>query len=445
MPPPTRRTAQTDEDHAALAAWAASGAMALTGRAGGPPLGPPDRLVSRLTAVADLIRDRSAGLGDEVRLDPLALLGERAAIAGLRRRGATSCGGATRLVRAADGWVAVSLVRPSDVELLPAWLGIDAATDVADTAADADRAETAAGTATWSRVAAEIGRHAAASVAERAWLLGLPVGVLPTEPVTHPTAPAPLAPLPVNATSLGGPAPGPASLAGTTVVDLSSLWAGPLCGSVLRLAGARVVKVESTRRPDGSRRGPSEFFHLLNGGKHGVALDLTSAEGWSTLRRLVTRADVVIEGSRPRALEQAGLHAAQLIAAGGPRVWLSITGHGRTGPGRDRIAFGDDAAVSGGLVAADEHGPCFCADAIADPVTGLVAAAAALDALAAGGRWLLDASLSGVASYLAGPVLLPGPQPRALEPAAPHARPVTATGPQLGEHNDLVFGSLGDG
>ena len=91
------------------------------------------------------------------------------------------------------------------------------------------------------------------------------------------------------------------------VVDLSSLWAGPLCSHLLDLGGARVVKVESTARPDGGRTDDSGFFDLLNHGKASVALDLPSAEGVARLRSLLQAADVVIEGSRPRVLRQWGL------------------------------------------------------------------------------------------------------------------------------------------
>jgi crotonobetainyl-CoA:carnitine CoA-transferase CaiB-like acyl-CoA transferase len=239
--------------------------------------------------------------------------------------------------------------------------------------------------------------------------------------------------------------PDPQSLADMTVIDLTSLWAGPLCGHILNLAGAQVVKVESAGRPDGSRRGPPEFFDVVNGGKRGVALDLTEGHGWDVLRRLLARADVVIEGSRPRVLEQHGIVAAGLVAAGGPRVWVSITGYGRTGPGRDRVAFGDDAAVAGGLVVGDEAGPCFCADAVADPVAGMAAAAACLDALAVVGRWLVDVSMAGVAASLAGPTLMPGAGDRNDVPdvAPPRARPATSAGPLLGEHTVEVLNGLG--
>jgi crotonobetainyl-CoA:carnitine CoA-transferase CaiB-like acyl-CoA transferase len=432
--PVEQRPASTDDDRRALVDWAASGAMAITGRTDGPPLGPPNRLVPGLERMAAVARQRSAQLGHELRLDPVALLGERAAISGLERQGTTSCGGATRLLRATDGWLAVALPRPDDRDLLPAWLGVD----------------DPAGEDPWAAVAAEIGRRPAREVAERAWLLGLPVSELPGERVAPPTAPAPLAPLPIRAIPIPGPGTEPLPLAELTVVDLTALWAGPLCGSLLALAGARVVKVESTGRPDGSRRGPPDFFHLVNGGKQCVALDLGDEQGWDALRRLLVRADVVIEGSRPRALEQHGIVAADLVASAQPRVWVSITGHGRTGAAGNRVAYGDDAAVAGGLVVADEAGPCFCADAVADPIAGLAAAAAGLDALAVGRRWVLDVALAGVAASLAGPTVVPeiGTDPEAgsteaPDVAPPRSRPITSRGPALGEHTARVLADLG--
>jgi CoA-transferase family III len=412
--------------------------MAITGRADGPPLGPPDWLVPGLQRSAALIRQRSALLGEPLEVDAVALLGERAAIGGLTRRSPTSCGGATRLVRAADGWLAVALPRPEDRELLPAWLGIDAG--------DASDPEVP-----WAAVEAALRGRWAWEAAERAWMLGLPVSQLPQAPgaaaTAPPLAPPPLAALPVVATPVPAPVPDPRPLGDMTVIDLSSLWAGPLCGNLLSLAGADVVKVESTTRPDGSRAGPRRFFDVLNGGKRSVALDLAGADGWGVLRRLLAVADVVIEGSRPRALEQRGIVAPELVATTGPRVWVSITGHGRTGAGRDRVAFGDDAAVAGGLVVADQAGPCFCADAAADPAAGLVAAAACLDALAVGGRWLVDVAMAGVAASLAGPTLGPDPDSPVAGPvdevAPPRARAAAAPGPALGAHTADVLAGLG--
>ena len=227
--------------------------------------------------------------------------------------------------------------------------------------------------------------------------------------------------------------------AGLLVVDLSALWAGPLCGDLLAGAGATVVKVESRSRPDGARRGPAAFFDLLNWRKRSVALDLQRAEGPRLLHALVQRADVVIEASRPRALAQLGISARRLVEGDGPQVWISITGYGRSGDGANRVGFGDDAAVAGGLVAWAGRTPMFCADAVADPLTGLTAANACLDALSRGGRWLLDVSMAGVSAGLgrAGPGGLRGAAGRPPEGAG-----AGATGPRArGRHGTRAGGT----
>lgn len=420
-----------DLDRTAVAAWARSGAMALTGRADGPALGPPAGLVPGLTAVAARLTRATGRLGRPLDLDVLALLGERAAVAGWTRHGDISCGGATRLLPARDGWLAVALARPDDLDLLPAWLGVDPGA--------APPSDPPAPPAVWQAVAAAVAAGSAAEFEARAGLLGLPVAALPAGPVPAPQGSGPLAGLPLRAVALPGAAPARPSLVGLRVVDLSALWAGPLCASLLVEAGADVVKVESTSRPDGARRGPAGLFDLFNAGKRSVALDLGRDDGRRALRALLERAVVVIEASRPRALAQLGVEAEALVAGGGPQVWASITAHGRREPAGARPGFGDDAAVAGGLVSRDPDGPCFTADAVADPATGVVTATAVLDALAAGGRWLLDVSMAGVAAHLAGPTLAAAGAPA---PLPPRARRPAGPGPRLGEHTGSVLGEL---
>jgi crotonobetainyl-CoA:carnitine CoA-transferase CaiB-like acyl-CoA transferase len=189
------------------------------------------------------------------------------------------------------------------------------------------------------------------------------------------------------------------SLGNVTVVDLGALWAAPLCADLLARCGARLVTVESVHRPDGSRRRPP-FFEALHGRSLSVALDLRSDEGKHQLRELLSCADVVIEASRPRALAQLGIDAEDLVVSAGPRVWMSITAHGRDQP--TRVGFGDDAAAAGGLVAEVDGEPRFVADAVADPLTGLVAAATIAQLVESGGRWTVDAALARVAHAMSG-------------------------------------------
>ena len=177
----------------------------------------------------------------------------------------------------------------------------------------------------------------------------------------------------------------------------------------------------------------------MNGRKRSVALDLRSTEGIRALHGLVGRADVVIEASRPRALRQLGIDGPAIVQDGGPRVWVSITGHGRAGDSADRVAFGDDAAAAGGLVVWRGEDPLFCGDAIADPLTGLAAADACLQSLQAGGRWLLDVSMSDVSAELAGPTL---PVAGAVAVSPPRARLVAARAPALGADTARVLAEL---
>jgi hypothetical protein len=425
-----------DRPGSAAAAWAAAGMLALTGRPGHGPLGPPAPLVDGVQALAGALSEGSARLGSRLDVDPFGLLAERAALAGLTRHGPVSCGGGTRLLRTADGWAALSLARPSDWDLVAALLDLPRAVAPGD----------------WAIVEQHVADRAGGHLRARATLLGVPLGVLGER--AGPPGDRDPSPVPSSvrglASSVRGivrhrvaPAAPVGSLRGLVVADLSSLWAGPLAGRLLGSAGAEVVKVESTTRPDGARWGPTEFFDRLNGGKASVALDLTADRGRSRLRQLVGAADVVITSSRPRALEQLGIDPPSLMAVGRPKVWLMVSGYGHTVDDGLRVAFGDDAAVAGGLVAWDGMGPCFCGDAVADPLTGLAGAGAVLAALEAPGAWILEASMADIAGGLTGP---------ALPIAGLHSPPpvIRSTGtvhpaPDLGADNGRVLRALGVG
>jgi len=285
----------------------------------------------------------------------LRLIGERAPFAGPRH---------TQLLQTKDSWIAVSLARQTDIDSIPAWLGTD------DLAAVSD----------------QLTEHLVA----QAELLGMPVAEVGefVGPAIVRHAFERIAPTcrteGTRSKRLG-------------VIDLSGLWAGPLCTRILAESGAYVVKVESTQRPDGGRIGSPAFYERLNARKTHVALDLSSPAGVEELRHLINNSDVVVESSRPRALEQLGIVAADFLQQDdGVRVWASITGYGRSS---NRVAFGDDAAVAGGLV---KPGPAFMGDALADPLTGLRAARAIFEALKTDEPCLLDIAMAGVVREVAG-------------------------------------------
>jgi hypothetical protein len=279
------------------------------------------------------------------------------------------------LLCAADGWGALSLAREDDLRALPAWLEVEA-----DAASDP-----------WPRIEREVARRPLAALAERARWLGLAFA---------PAAPVPArAPRWVQSVACGPRAERPRRA--PRVLDFSSLWAGPLCAELLADAGASVIKIESVQRPDGARAGSAPFYDLLNARKRSAALDFASDRDAPLLRALIARADIVIESARPRALAQLGVDAEQFVAARQGRIWVGITGYGRSDAAPGRVAFGDDAAVAAGAAhaVADGDGPLFCADAIADPLTGLHAALAAWASWRAGGGVLLDLSLCDVTAH----------------------------------------------
>ncbi len=395
--------------------WARSGVLQLTGRADAPPALPTAPLATVAAGAALAL----AVLAPPLRgLDGARLLGERAAFeARLTRRGRISAGGTARLLRARDGFVAVNLPRGADdFRLLPAWLGIPLGAyasphpfdrakplpealhaaipfDPAAPVGCAGAAGTVADVATvqvWDAIRRAIPGCDVRTVVARARLLGLPVA-----PAARPS-PHPSPWLQRERAGARG-----ARKRAVRVLDLSALWAGPLCAQLLAHAGARVIKVESRRRPDALRRSSPAFFALLNGEKEQLALDFDTAAGRRALDAQFAAADVVLEASRPRALEQLGFDARAWLAARPGRVWCSITGYGRSTPGGGWVALGDDAAAAAGLCycVAESDAPLFVGDAIADPLAGLHAAVAILAAQQRGGGELLDLRLQGVVAH----------------------------------------------
>lgn len=430
-------------EHPALS-WARSGLMALTGSEQGPPQLCPVALTAQaegaLAALTTLAPDL-AQAGHE----GAQLLAERAAIAGHLRHGAISPGGSCRLLAAADGDIAVNLARDSDWALLPAWLEVPVALD-------------------WDSVAATVRERASAELVERAHLLGLAAAASPVRPLRIVDADAP----PDLHTQLRamraafqgrGLEAAPGVHERPLVIDLSSLWAGPLCAQLLQDCGAEVIKLESLQRPDGARLGPAAFFDLMNAGKRSVAIDFHSAQGRGQLRELLLQADIVIEASRPRALRQLGIDAEAIVRERGC-TWISLSGYGAGEPQEHWIAYGDDAGVAAGLSAIMREVTSerlMVGDAIADPLLGLHAALLAWASWRAGGRRRLALSLVGVlreclafdappsqdalrARHREWSDLL---RAAGCNAASPLARPTRQRAARLGEHTREVLSARG--
>jgi crotonobetainyl-CoA:carnitine CoA-transferase CaiB-like acyl-CoA transferase len=135
------------------------------------------------------------------------------------------------------------------------------------------------------------------------------------------------------------------SLEGVRVVDLSRVLAGPFCGMLLSDLGADVIKVEDTGSGDESRTWPphkdgeSAAFLVINRNKRDMTLDLKAPEGVEAVKRLVAKADVLIENFRTGTMESYGL-GYDVLAALNPRlVYCSVSAFGRTGPRKDAAGY----------------------------------------------------------------------------------------------------------
>lgn len=171
-----------------------------------------------------------------------------------------------------------------------------------------------------------------------------------------------------------------APLRGIRVVELAHIMAGPVCGLMLGDLGADVVKVERLPRGDGSRGfvppdvgGESAAFMMLNRGKRGVALDLRHPDGVEVVRRLVSKADVLIENFRVGTMETIGLGWHTLSELNPRLVYCQITGFGRTGPLADQGGFDLIAQGYSGLMSITGEEPGRAPVKVGAPVTDITA------------------------------------------------------------------------
>jgi crotonobetainyl-CoA:carnitine CoA-transferase CaiB-like acyl-CoA transferase len=185
-----------------------------------------------------------------------------------------------------------------------------------------------------------------------------------------------------------GPAPAP--LDGLRVLDLATLFAGPLAATMLGDFGADVIKVEHPRKPDPSRgHGPAKdgvglWWKLLGRNKRNLTLDLSSRGGRDVLLRLAAQSDVVIENFRPGTLEKWGLGWDELSAANPGLVLARVTGFGQFGPYARRPGFGTLAEAMSGFAAITGEAdgpPTLPPFGLADSIAALSTAYAVMAAL----------------------------------------------------------------
>ena len=127
-------------------------------------------------------------------------------------------------------------------------------------------------------------------------------------------------------------------LEGVRVVDFTWVVAGPFCTKLLALMGADVIKVESAKRAQYRDRGA--WFSVLNNSKKSCTIDLSTDRGKSVVKRLIAMSDVTVENFSTGVMERLGLGYDALRTLKPDLIYVSSSGVGRTGPGRNWLAYG---------------------------------------------------------------------------------------------------------
>ena len=160
------------------------------------------------------------------------------------------------------------------------------------------------------------------------------------------------------------PSPRKGPLSGLVVVELTNVMAGPVGGLLLADMGAEVVKVERLPGGDDTRRaippeiqGESATFMIVNRNKRGIAVDLKHPDGLQVVRRLIDKADAVIENFRPGTMEKLGLGYEVLRASNPGLIYCKITGFGLNGPYAKRAGYDLIAQGMSGIMSLTGEGP----------------------------------------------------------------------------------------
>jgi crotonobetainyl-CoA:carnitine CoA-transferase CaiB-like acyl-CoA transferase len=185
---------------------------------------------------------------------------------------------------------------------------------------------------------------------------------------------------------------GKGPLEGLTVIDASSIVAGPMAATVMGDYGAEVIKIEHPARGDALRNmgfkkdGVPLWWKMVSRNKKAVTLNLSSPEGRDIFLKIIAKSDVLIENFRPGTLERWGLGFDVLHSVNRGLVMLRVTGFGQTGPYAHRPGFGTVAEAMSGfahITGTKDGPPTLPSMALADGIAGLFGAAAVMFAL----RW----------------------------------------------------------
>lgn len=234
-------------------------------------------------------------------------------------------------------------------------------------------------------------------------------------------------------------------LAGMKVVDLTHVMAGPTCTLMLADLGADVIKVEKVPDGDDSRHmvppkisDESAAFMMMNRNKRGIVIDLKTDDGKTILRKLIGRADVLVENFAPGVMDRLGFGYEDLRDTYPALIYCSLSGFGRTGPYKERRGFDLVAQAMSGIMSftgeRPDGPPVKCGAPLSDITAGILAAMGILAAYAhrlktGQGQWvetsLFEAAL--VQTYWQSAIALAtGLAPRAMGSAHPLNAPYQA-------------------
>jgi crotonobetainyl-CoA:carnitine CoA-transferase CaiB-like acyl-CoA transferase len=187
-------------------------------------------------------------------------------------------------------------------------------------------------------------------------------------------------------------------LEGIRIIDLTQVWAGPLCTRLLADFGAEVIKIESIQHPDRMRylhppkQGDDDkafnrggYFHQFNRNKFCITLDLRRPAGKEVFLKLVKKSDVVVENYALRVQQNLGITYPELRKVKADLIMLSMHGYGSSGPYKNGPAFGSTIEAMAGMKSLLGYGdgvPIYAGACIGDPVSGFYGAVSILAALA---------------------------------------------------------------
>ena len=178
-------------------------------------------------------------------------------------------------------------------------------------------------------------------------------------------------------------------LAGVTVIDLGQIYQGPYATLLMAKAGARVIKVEPRRGEPARLRAQVGMsatfpFAMLNSNKSGVSLDLKHPDGAALLKRMVAKADVLLENFAPGVMDRLGLGWDVLRGINPRLIYASGTGYGLDGPDRDNLAMDLTVQAASGIMSITgfpDGPPVKAGPAIVDFMSGIHLYAAVMTAL----------------------------------------------------------------